>query len=66
MEERVWLIVATFGYLLSAAWSAYALGARRPGRTWWNDALLGVSFALHFAFLFFVVNGSGTVLYPIH
>jgi ABC-type uncharacterized transport system permease subunit len=53
MDERGWLILATMGYLLSAAWGLYALGARRPQSTRWNDGLLLGSFLAHFLFLTF-------------
>jgi len=51
MGDRAWLIAATFGYLISSAWGAYALGASRPIATRWNNVLIFVSFLCHSMFL---------------
>lgn len=52
MPDRNWLIAATIVYLISAAWGAYALGARRPTSTPLNNSLLFVGFVLNYIFLY--------------
>ena len=51
MQDRLWLSLATLGYLASAGWGLYALGARRPmvnRGTFW---VILISFVLHTVFL---------------
>lgn len=52
MTDRNWLIAATLTYLISAAWGAYALGARRATSTPWNDSVLLLGFILNSVFLY--------------
>ncbi len=51
MHDRLWLFLATLGYLASAGWGLYALGSRRPVANHWSFLLIAVSFALHTLFL---------------
>jgi HemX protein len=52
MVDRYWLIAATVVYLGSAAWGAFALGARRATSTPWNDSVLLIGFILNSIFLY--------------
>jgi len=52
MDDKSWLILATLLYLVSAAWGAYTLGARRASATRWNLALIVAGFACHSVFLY--------------
>ncbi|MEM1059655.1 MAG: cytochrome c biogenesis protein CcsA [Verrucomicrobiota bacterium] len=52
MDDRTWLVLATFLYLISAAWGAYTLGARRVSATRWNLALILGAFSCHSVFLY--------------
>lgn len=52
MTDRTWLIIATLIYLVSAAWGAYALGAKRTTSTPWNDSLLFIGLICNSVFLY--------------
>jgi ABC-type uncharacterized transport system permease subunit len=52
MSDRLWLVLATLGYLGSAGWSAYALGAGRTIAARWNDVILILAFVCHSLFLY--------------
>lgn len=47
------MLAATLTYLISAAWGAYALGARRATSTPWNDSVLLLGFILSSVFLYY-------------
>lgn len=51
MHDRLWLFLATLGYLASAGWGIYALGSQRPVANRWTFLLLAASFASHTVFL---------------
>ncbi len=51
MHDRLWLFLATLGYLASAGWGLYALGAQRPVANRWTFLLIAAAFALHTVFL---------------
>jgi ABC-type uncharacterized transport system permease subunit len=51
VNDRVWLDLATLGYLASAAWGLYALGARRLVANRGTFVLIGTAFVLHTIFL---------------
>lgn len=51
MNDRLWLVLATLGYLASACWGFYALGARRTIANRATFVLIGSSFVLHTIFL---------------
>jgi len=51
MHDRLWLFLATLGYLASAGWGLYALGSKRPVSNFWTFLLIGTAFALHTFFL---------------
>lgn len=51
MQDRLWLFLATLGYLASAGWGLYALGARRPLANRWSFVLIALAFVLHTLFL---------------
>lgn len=52
MDDRSWLVLATVLYLISAAWGAYTLGARRVSATRWNTAIIVLAFVCHSIFLY--------------
>lgn len=52
MEDRLWLILATTGYLIAVVWSAYAMGAKRPISNRWSNLLIGLAFLFHSGFLY--------------
>src|SRR5271156_1730592 len=51
VHDRLWLFLATLGYLASAGWGLYALGAQRPVANRWTFLLIAAAFALHTVFL---------------
>ncbi len=51
VQDRLWLFLATLGYLASAGWGLYALGSQRPLANRWVILLIAVSFAFHTLFL---------------
>jgi ABC-type uncharacterized transport system permease subunit len=51
VNDRLWLELATVGYLASAFWGIYALGARRPLGDRATFILIGGAFVLHTIFL---------------
>ena len=51
MHDRLWLFLATLGYLASAGWGLYALGSKRPMDNRWTFLLIAVAFGLHTVFL---------------
>ncbi len=51
MHDRLWLFLATLGYLASSAWGFYALGSQRPVANRWNILLIVLAFAFHTLFL---------------
>lgn len=51
MHDRLWLFIATLGYLASAGWGLYALGAQRPVANRWTFLLIAAGFASHTVFL---------------
>ena len=51
MHERVWLFLATLGYLAGAGRGVYDLGSRRPLANRWTLSLISVAFAFHTVFL---------------
>jgi len=50
-HDRIWLVLATLGYLASAFWGFYALGARRTIANRTTFILIGTAFVLHTIFL---------------
>ena len=50
-DERLWLFLATLGYLASAGWGLYALGSQRRLANRWTLMLIIGAFALHTVFL---------------
>ena len=51
MNDRLWLVLATLGYLAAAFWGVYALGARRTVANRATFVLIGGAFVLHTIFL---------------
>jgi ABC-type uncharacterized transport system permease subunit len=51
VNDRLWLELATLGYLASAFWGIYALGARRPLGDRTTFILIGAAFVFHTIFL---------------
>jgi ABC-type uncharacterized transport system permease subunit len=51
VNDRLWLELATLGYLASAGWGLYALGARRLIANRGTFVLIGTAFVLHTIFL---------------
>jgi ABC-type uncharacterized transport system permease subunit len=51
MHDRLWLFLATLGYLASAGWGLYALGSKRAVSNVWTFLLIGVAFAFQSVFL---------------
>jgi len=51
MHDRLWLFLATLGYLASAGWGLYALGSQRMIGNRWTFLLLAVAFVFHSIFL---------------
>lgn len=51
MQDRLWLFLATLGYLASAGWGLYALGSRRPIANRWTFLLIALAFTFHTIFL---------------
>jgi ABC-type uncharacterized transport system permease subunit len=51
VHDRLWLFLATLGYLASAGWELYALGSRRLVADRWTFLFMGVGFAFHTIFL---------------
>src|SRR6202044_1312572 len=51
MHDRLWLFLATLGYLASAGWGIYALGSQRPIANRWTFLLIALGFACHTIFL---------------
>ena len=51
MHDRIWLFLATLGYLASAGWGLYALGSKRALSNAWTFLLIGFAFAFHTIFL---------------
>jgi ABC-type uncharacterized transport system permease subunit len=51
VNDRLWLELATLGYLASAFWGIYALGARRPLGDRATFSLIGGAFVFHTIFL---------------
>jgi ABC-type uncharacterized transport system permease subunit len=51
MHDRLWLFLATLGYLASAGWGLYALGSQRAIANRWTFLLIAVGFVLHTVFL---------------
>jgi ABC-type uncharacterized transport system permease subunit len=51
VNDRIWLVLATLGYLASASWGFYALGARRPLGDRTTFILISTAFVLHTIFL---------------
>jgi HemX protein len=49
--DRLWLYLATLGYLASAGWGLYALGSQRPVANRWTFLCIVVGFAFHTLFL---------------
>jgi ABC-type uncharacterized transport system permease subunit len=47
VNDRLWLVLATLGYLASASWGFYALGARRPLGDRTTFSLIFGAFVLH-------------------
>ena len=51
VHDRLWLFLATLGYLASAGWGLYALGSQRPLANRWTFLLIATAFVLHTLFL---------------
>jgi ABC-type uncharacterized transport system permease subunit len=51
VNDRLWLELATLGYLASAAWGLYALSARKLIADRGTFTLIGIAFVLHTVFL---------------
>jgi ABC-type uncharacterized transport system permease subunit len=51
VHDRLWLFLATLGYLVSAGWGLYALGSQRPLANRWTFLLIAAAFASHTVFL---------------
>ncbi len=51
MHDRLWLFLATLGYLASAGWGLYALGSQRTHANRGTFFLILVAFAFHTIFL---------------
>ena len=52
MHDRLWLFLATLGYLASAGWGLYALGSQRPVGNRWTLLLIAGAFGFHTLFLY--------------
>src|ERR1019366_1275597 len=50
-HDRLWLFIATLGYLASAGWGLYALGSQRPHSNRVTLGLIMAAFAFHTLFL---------------
>jgi ABC-type uncharacterized transport system permease subunit len=51
VNDRVWLFLATLGYLASAGWGLYALGSRKPHANRGTFLLIAGAFLFHSLFL---------------
>jgi HemX protein len=51
MHDRLWLFLATLGYLASAAWGLYALGSQRSVANRWTFLFIVIGFGFHSLFL---------------
>ena len=51
MQDRLWLFLATLGYLASAGWGLYALGSQRTHANRGTFLLIAVAFVFHSVFL---------------
>jgi HemX protein len=51
VNDRLWLFLATLGYLASAGWGLYALGSQRPISNRGTFYLIAVAFVFHTIFL---------------
>jgi ABC-type uncharacterized transport system permease subunit len=51
VQDRLWLFLATLGYLASAGWGLYALGSQRPLANRWTFFLIAIAFLSHTQFL---------------
>lgn len=51
MHDRLWLFLATLGYLASAGWGLYALGSQKPVSNRWTFLLIAAAFVFHTVFL---------------
>jgi ABC-type uncharacterized transport system permease subunit len=51
MHDRLWLFLATLGYLASAGWGLYALGSQRTVANRWTFLLIATAFIFHTIFL---------------
>jgi ABC-type uncharacterized transport system permease subunit len=51
VQDRLWLFLATLGYLASAGWGLYALGSQRPMANRGTFVLIAVAFVFHSFFL---------------
>jgi HemX protein len=51
VHDRLWLFLATLGYLASAGWGLYALGSQRPVANRWTFVLIAMGFVFHTIFL---------------
>lgn len=51
VQDRLWLFLATLGYLASAGWGIYALGSQRPHANRGTFLLIIGAFAFHTLFL---------------
>src|SRR5476649_1124599 len=58
MHDRLWLFLATLGYLASAGWGLYALGSKRSVANFWTFLLIAVAFMFH---TFFLEQRGGTI-----
>ncbi|MCE0484437.1 MAG: cytochrome c biogenesis protein [Methylacidiphilales bacterium] len=52
MHDRLWLFLATLGYLASAGWGLYALGSQRPIANRFTFLLIAGAFVFHTLFLY--------------
>jgi HemX protein len=51
VQDRLWLFLATLGYLASAGWGRYALGSQRPVANRGTFLLIATAFVFHSLFL---------------
>jgi HemX protein len=51
VHDRIWLFLATLGYLVSAGWGLYVLGSRRSVANRWTFFFIALGFAFHTIFL---------------
>jgi HemX protein len=51
VHDRLWLFLATLGYLASAGWGLYALGSQRPMANRGTFFLIAAAFVFHSLFL---------------